>query len=425
LRDSGAPSLTILRTHTIGISGKTSGFCSTAGNGNLSTLDVRDILHPPPQVNFMSSVDLKTNRGQTANWTLIGQITESEPLRHISINSTPFVVGRSSSSNLTLAVSAVSSRHAEFRIQQGELWLYDLGSTNGTYINGERVSGRVKIAANDLIQFANTVFRVGKNLQLTSTNTVQEETGDRALALLQFDRLVNDGNLFPHFQPIVMLADMQTIGFEVLGRSRLFGLQMPSQMFQAASQLNLESELSEVFRLRGIEVGQTLGADKNLFLNTHPKELGGDQLGKSLQKLRDSFPKQAITLEIHEAAVTDLRMMHELKRVLSDLEIKLAFDDFGVGQARLVELAEIRPDFLKFDMRLTQNIHLSSDQHRQVVAVFAKMVNDLGIITLAEGIECVECHQVLLEMGFIAGQGFFYGRPQSLGNFCEKKAEII
>ena len=163
----------------------------------------------------------------------------------------------------------------------------------------------------------------------------------------------------------------------------------------------------------------SFGKKANLFLNTHPVELDRPELYDSLHSLRELNPDQTITLEIHEAAVTNVSMMKQLLAVLKELDIKLAFDDFGVGQARLMELGEVRPDFLKFDMGLTKNINEAPAKRQEVVALFAQMVNSLGIQTLAEGIETIECHETLVQMGFQLGQGFFYGRPAPISKYCD------
>lgn len=113
--------------------------------------------------------------------------------------------------------------------------------------------------------------------------------------------------------------------------------------------------------------------------------------------------------------------MRELCAVLKDLNILLAFDDFGVGRARLVELGEVRPDFLKFDMKLTKNIETAPSSRQELVALFANMVNSLGIKTLAEGVETRECHDILVEMGFQLGQGFYYGRPCPISKYTAVK----
>ena len=362
-------------------------------------------------------------------WFLSGQIDESQPNRQFPIHTLPFSIGRRSDSGLCLPVGCISKNHAEIVAgENGRLILRELGSTNGTFVNGVQLNGEIELQESDLVHFAAIVFRVGSERKSdTINNTIQEDVCDQALALIQFERLISDGGLYPHFQPLVKLEDQSRIGYEVLGRSRLFGLQSPHEMFTAASQLNLEAQLSEAFRLSGIEIGSALGADANLFVNTHPKELDRPEFYESLKKLREVAPKQKITLEIHEGASTNMNMMRELCAVLGDLQIQLAFDDFGVGKARLVELGEVRPDFLKFDMKLTKNIESAPPKRQELVALFANLVNNLGIQTLAEGVETRECHDILVQMGFQLGQGFYYGRPASITKFTtdEKRPGLM
>lgn len=366
--------------------------------------------------------NIPEQRGEASSncrWFLTGQIDPAQPNRQFPIHSTPFSIGRRSDSSLHLPDGCISKNHAEIIVSDdGRLMLREGGSTNGTFVNGEQISGEIEIQENDLIHFAALVFRVGVKLEsATSYHTVHEDVCDQALAMIQFEKLISDGGLYPHFQPIVQLEDQSFVGYEVLGRSRLFGLQTPQEMFHAASQLNMESQLSEAFRLRGVEIGTAFGPDSNLFVNTHPKELDNSALYDSLREVREAAPEQKITLEIHEAAATNMNMMGELCSVLKDLNIMLAFDDFGVGKARLVELGEVRPDFLKFDMKLTNNIEHASIKRQELVALFATLVNNLGIKTLAEGVETRECHDILVQMGFQLGQGYYYGRPAPISKY--------
>ncbi len=358
----------------------------------------------------------ETSAPSTLCWLLSGQVKESEPIREFKIHDSVFTVGRSSSSSLCLPVGCVSKHHAEIECIHDQLILRDLGSTNGTFVNGDRIKGEVPIQDGELIQFASIVFRVCRQGHITEHQTIQEDNCDQALAMIQFDRLINSGAFIPFFQPIVALSDQSTIGYEVLGRSRLFGLQSPVEMFSAASQLNLESQLSEVFRKRGIEIGSDFGADMNLFVNTHPKELGTEDFYKSLYDLREGTD-QTITLEIHERAATDATSMHRMSSILKELDIRLAFDDFGVGEARLVELGEYRPDYLKFDMELTRSIDVATAKRLEVVRLLARLVIDLGIQPLAEGVENEVSHEILKEMAFALGQGFHYGKPKSISTY--------
>ncbi|MFT7629209.1 MAG: EAL domain-containing protein (putative c-di-GMP-specific phosphodiesterase class I) [Mariniblastus sp.] len=361
----------------------------------------------------------ETHADCTGQWFLTGQIDELRPNRHYSVHTLPFTIGRRSDSSLHLPVGCISKNHAEIlEGEKGTLILRELGSTNGTFVNGVQVHGDIPLRNNDLVHFASLVFRVGlKQEKIMATHTIHADVCDQALAMIQFERLISDGGLYPHFQPIVRLEDQSRIGYEVLGRSRLPGLQSPHEMFHAASQLNMEAQLSEAFRFRGVEIGVAFGSDSNIFVNTHPKELDRPEFYDSLKHVREAVPEQMITLEIHEGASTNLTMMRELCAVLADLEIKLAFDDFGVGQARLVELGEVRPDFLKFDMELTKNIEQAPSKRQELVALFATLVNNLGIQTLAEGVETRECHEILVQMGFQLGQGFYYGRPSPISKY--------
>ncbi len=385
-----------------------------------------DLRSPSPQSPFLSHQD-----GSVCQWFLSGQIDESQPNRQYPVNKYPFTIGRSSESELHLPLGCISKNHAVItQSSEGTLVLRELGSTNGTFVNGKQLFDEVELKENDLVHFAALVFRVGRQQRPTAEsnhhNTIQEDVCDQALAMIQFERLISDGGLYPHFQPLVVLEDQSRIGYEVLGRSRLFGLQTPQEMFHAASQLNLEAQLSEAFRQRGVEIGMAFGPDVNLFVNTHPSELDRPEFYDSLRTLRESAPEQSITLEIHEGASTNMTMMRELCAVLSDLEIKLAFDDFGVGRARLVELGEVRPDYLKFDMKLTKNIEHAPAKRQELVALFANLVNNLGIMTLAEGVETRECHDILVQMGFQLGQGFYYGRPSPISKYTrDEKASLI
>ena len=356
-------------------------------------------------------------------WYLSGQINESDGVRKIVIPALPCEVGRRSDAPISLPCSSVSKSHAEFLEHQDRLYLRDLGSTNGTYVNGEQLTSETVLSEGDLIQFATIVFRLGVGRQHTEARTMHEDACDRALAMMQFDRLMNDGGVVPFFQPIVFVEDCKTFGFEVLGRSRLFGLKTPAEMFSAASKLNLEAELSRVMRVHGVELCGQLAKGMNIFLNTHPVELSKDGLYASLQHLREIAPKLPITLEIHEAAITNPKLILDLRTQLSELNMQLAFDDFGVGRARLVELSEVRPDYVKFDMNLTKEIHRASEKRQEVVALIAKMVNDLGIVSLAEGVECKESHEVLKQMNFKLAQGFYYGRPESVAHYATGKNE--
>jgi EAL domain-containing protein (putative c-di-GMP-specific phosphodiesterase class I) len=357
----------------------------------------------------------KTNE---ATWLLSGQITADQPVRSIPVSSSPFLVGRHGHAALTLPCGTVSGVHAELRIESGELIVKDLGSTNGTFVNGARLEGECVVHSGDLLQFAEVVFRVGLDRGHVEARTIAGDSSDRALALIQFDKLMSEKAVLPHFQPIVDYRTMEVTGYEILGRSRLFGLNTPHAMFSAAAVLDLEAELSRLMRTEGMQCAATLPGNPLMFVNTHPAELVEQGvLEFSLRELRESAPQARIVLEIHEAAVTCVRQMREMRALLTELNMGLAYDDFGAGQARIVELGEAPPDYLKFDIELIRDIDHASPERQRMLASLVNIVHDLGIASLAEGVETEAEHEACRQMGFNYSQGFYYGKPAIASSF--------
>lgn len=361
------------------------------------------------RVSFVSQ--LKFLKLMLATWTLTGRLADAGETRRVVIAANPFRVGRKAGLSLSLQQQTVSSLHAELLLRDGSLLLHDLGSTNGTYLNGVRVSGETPVHDGDLIQFADLPFRASHETEKRDSRTIHEDVCDRALGLVQFDKLMVEKAVVPHFQPIVVLNDESIMAYEILGRSRLVGLETPAAMFRAAANLGLEVELSRMLRIEGIRASALFPTPPHVFVNTHPAELAVSGLLESIRAMRLVSPTQHITVEIHEAAVTSREDMLELRRCLVDLEMGLAFDDFGAGQARLAELAEVCPDYLKFDRSMMHNIHLAEPAQRKLLGNLVRMAKDLGTVPLAEGIELVQEVEVCRDLGFELCQGFFFGRP--------------
>jgi EAL domain-containing protein (putative c-di-GMP-specific phosphodiesterase class I) len=119
-------------------------------------------------------------------------------------------------------------------------------------------------------------------------------------------------------------------------------------------------------------------------------------------------------LEVNEKTVTDRQVIRELRSELNDLQIGLAYDDFGAGQARLLELIEVPPDYLKFDAFLIRDLHHQPHRFQRALAALVEMSVDLGVIPLAEGVETDEEAAACDALGFQALQGFLFGHPRPI-----------
>ncbi len=364
-----------------------------------------------------------------AAWFFVGQADDDGTQKNVPIT-TPFRIGRNRDSDLRLPCHSVSGSHAEISEERGELWLRDLNSTNGTFVNGKRIKSKIRLTEHDTVQFGTTVFQITRDQEVDPFIVNSHEGEDLPkIADLQNERFVRllSGGVVPFFQPVICIGDVDqaVMGYEVLGRSRLFGLRTPAQMFAAASRLEMEAELSRALRKQGISV-----ADKNLpehyslFVNTHPAELECDGLEESLFEIRDEHPHRPIVLEVHESVLNDSEKFIGLRALLQNLDIQLAFHDFGAGPIRLAELSELSPDVVKFDVNLLKGIDKATSKRQQFVASLVKMVRDLGIKPLAECIEQPGEHETLQQLGFQLGQGFLYGRPSSIADCSESASRL-
>ena len=94
---------------------------------------------------------------EVSNPTLVNQTTQAR----IEISEGKHLVTREVGSLMTVEGStAISRRHAEVERMGDALILRDLGSTNGTFVNGVKVAGDVDLKTGDLVQFGDVAFRV-------------------------------------------------------------------------------------------------------------------------------------------------------------------------------------------------------------------------------------------------------------------------
>lgn len=363
--------------------------------------------------------------GVERGWTLAEHGEHLESPRLFPLRTFPCRIGRQSTANIRLLHPTVSGLHAEIGRAGQQLHVRDVGSRNGTFVNGKRADQWTPFNEGDLLQLGTVVFRltIEQAAAAPQVTYASNDVTDLALALAQFDKLMDERAYMAYFQPIVYADDGSIYAYEALGRSRLFGLNQPAIMFKAAAYFNMEAELSRQLRSEGI-AGLGMEGGTHLFLNTHPTELADmPQLITSLRVLRKTYPDPAITLEIHESAAVDLTNLKLLRLALNDLNMGLAFDDFGAGQARLAELTDARPDFLKFDMRLIRNIH-QSPERQELVATLVKVAGGLSIATIAEGVESAEEAAVCRQVGFELAQGFYYGRPGTAQTYFAQRTAV-
>jgi predicted component of type VI protein secretion system len=80
--------------------------------------------------------------------------------REIAISVPRFIIGRGETAHLRPASDLVSREHTAIEVTNGNVLVVDLGSRNGTYVNGSRISGSHEVAAGDAIRIGRLQFEM-------------------------------------------------------------------------------------------------------------------------------------------------------------------------------------------------------------------------------------------------------------------------
>ena len=359
------------------------------------------------------------------NWCLEG-VSSDNALALIQIAHFPFIVGRDAGCDLAIASAETSRQHA--RIERdigGLLRVIDLNSGNGTFVNRVQVHGSALVDEGDVVHFGVTEFRI-RRIDPSLIAALAHQNDDKTVIVgrapvlsdhfvveeRQFTAMLKGKTVRAALQPIVSVSDGRLRGFEVLGRGCVEGLpQSPMEMFAMAGRLGKEVELSEAFRWAGLSAAATFAADATLFVNAHPKEMFTVPFYRSMELLRAMVPTAKLVVEVHETAITRIADVREMADRLAAMNVQFAYDDFGAGQARLIELAEVPPYFVKFDMGLIRDLDRANPKKQQLVAQLVRIVHDVGATALAEGVETTAEARACAAMQFDLIQGFLTGRP--------------
>lgn len=363
-------------------------------------------------------------------WYLEGYASDGKLASRQALDRSPMIIGRSPDCDIVVQSTKVSRRHAELRVVADQLTLVDLGSTNGTWNNHQRIDGEETLFHGDVVHFGNVEYRVVSDLATdfkTGAQTISQDdmtmlgdgqiSGKLSVGARELAELLEQGLVNILFQPICNI-DGEIQAIEALGRGNHPELpSSPGELFALAESLGKAPELSELLRRKAVE---TLGDQKQfpVFLNVHPREFHNpERLLQSLRELHYRSERPDMVLEIHEEVVTDhLRMKSFLENLLK-LGINMAYDDFGAGQARLLELVEFPPKYLKFDGSLVRDLSKASPQKQQMLSALVQLCRDLGIQTLAECVETRKDVEVCKAIEFDLIQGFVFSRPKPWSEF--------
>ncbi len=269
---------------------------------------------------------------------------------------------------------------------------------------------------------AEDALRQGPGAIRAWTPEVQARSGARSSLRDALDRAFAEGQIRPHFQPQVSTDTGALSGFEALARWHHpeRGLIPPAEFLPAIAEAGLSARLCDTI------VGASLAALRNwdraglhvprVAVNFSTSELQDPRLVDRLQWELDRFDLQPgrLACEVMEnvASATDDDIIVRNLAALARLGCIIELDDFGTGHAALANVRRFSVARVKIDRSFVARLAQDREQQRCVAAILS-MAEQLGLDTLAEGVETAEDHAMLAQLGCRHVQGFAIARPMA------------
>jgi EAL domain-containing protein (putative c-di-GMP-specific phosphodiesterase class I) len=234
--------------------------------------------------------------------------------------------------------------------------------------------------------------------------------------------LISPEKVSTFFQPILSLKEGSTIGFEVLNRPhKTMNFSTTEQFYEFISQSSDVFQVERFFRGLSLEryaeqINHSIFyKDQLVFLNINPQVLADPSFrsGITLELLSNHHltPNQIVLEVTEKAAVINY---HQFERIIDHYRqqgFRIAVDDAGTGYNSLQTLVYLKPEFIKIDKCLVQNISRHPEKQK-LVELLCDYAFQCQTQVIAEGIETIEDLELLMQLGVHFGQGYVLGRPK-------------
>lgn len=272
--------------------------------------------------------------------------------------------------------------------------------------------GHAVVVHNPLLHPARCVERA---VDQALAQAAHQRRSDELLVLDRLQDVLLRERVQTAYQPILGMGDGTVMGYEALSRGpRGSGLESAAALFGAATDHNLLVELDRLCRRRALLSSGRVPSSARIFVNTLPATMRDPQFrGRPLIDFLDKaqVAPRRIVIEITEKLVIEnYGLFRETMAYYSDLGMSFAVDDVGAGYSGLESIARLRPNFLKVDIALVRDVHVSMVNRAMVEAIIS-LGHGIGAQVIAEGIHTEEETQALRAMGVDYGQGYHLARP--------------
>jgi EAL domain-containing protein (putative c-di-GMP-specific phosphodiesterase class I) len=234
----------------------------------------------------------------------------------------------------------------------------------------------------------------------------------------ELSRLIDNGPLTTHFQPIIDLKNSEIYGYESLARgvNDDGSLIYPDKLFTWAKEGDMLFYLDRACRETSLKTAAVKNIASKVFINFIPTAIYDPQhcLQSTVKWAKQlEFDPKNIIFE-----VTETEQVHDLDHLSNILEFyksqgfMVALDDVGSGYSSLNMIARVKPDIVKIDREIID--HIDTNQVNQsVFKAIVSLAKESGIIVLAEGAERAEEVAYCAANGADLAQGYYFGKPSA------------
>lgn len=252
-----------------------------------------------------------------------------------------------------------------------------------------------------------------------------DEDHMRRLQILQkLPEAVRARKLQLHYQPKISCMNGAVIGAEALIRWRdeELGVVRPDEFIPLAEQ---SGEINRITRwviesaLDQLQLWHEQGQAVMMAINLSALDLQWHELPNfiALQVRERGLAPAMITVEVTESAVMiDPEQAIAVLSAIRQQGLRISIDDYGTGYASLGQLKRLPVDELKLDRSFIEHLPTSSADQTIVRSTLA-LAHDMGLTTVAEGVEDEAAWRVLQQLGCDTLQGFYFSRPLAASEF--------
>ncbi len=220
------------------------------------------------------------------------------------------------------------------------------------------------------------------------------------------------------YQPKLTCKGLILKGVEALARWQhpTLGFVSPVEFITAAEEFNIISELTHYLfdiALKQKIQWQDHGVNFHLAFNLSPLSLADSDLADKIAKQVEKYniSSKEIVLEVTENAICgEISTAIETLAKLRLKSFKLAIDDYGTGFANAQQLSRVPATELKLDRILVDNVS-TRPQQLAILKSTVNLAKDLGLNTVAEGVENFDDFKLVLSLGVDLVQGYYFAKP--------------